>query len=146
MYNIKSFSLFNESIFNITYINWSEFKSDDNLYDGFLKKAYFKYDSKEDEDEFGVSDINQFGVKDGSYFCTTDNCIEHYRDNPGYFGEFDFIISDDAIIAISDDAYVMQNVEFKNEIVSKSDGFYCSSCDTYGLVMWNKNKIKKIKT
>ena len=127
----------------VIFLTWMEFKKDSSLYDGFVTKAYFSYSSPEDEEEYGVSDINQFEVEGGSYFCTTDNCIEHYRENPGYFDEDDFVIDDDAIIAISEDEFIMDNEKMKKEIMSKADGFYCSPYDTYGLVIWNKEKIKK---
>ena len=127
----------------VKYLTWNEFKKDESLYDGFVTKAYFKFKSKKDEKRWGVSDINQFGVVGGSYFCTTDNCIEHYRENPGYFDEDDFTINDNAIIAISEDEFIMDDEKMKKEIMSKADGFYCSPYDTYGLVIWNKEKIKK---
>jgi hypothetical protein len=128
---------------DVEYLTWNEFKKDSNLYDGFVTKAYFRFKNKKQEKEFGVSDINQFGVDGGSYFCTTDNCIEHYRENPGYFDEDDFIINDDAIIAISEDEFILDDERAKKEIMKKADGFYCSAYDTYGLVIWNKSKIRK---
>jgi hypothetical protein len=128
---------------DVEYLTWNEFKKDSNLYDGFVTKAYFRFKNKKQEKEFGVSDINQFGVDGGSYFCTTDNCIEHYRENPGYFDEDDFIINDDAIIAISEDEFILDDERAKKEIMKKADGFYCSPYDTYGLVIWNKSKIRK---
>lgn len=129
----------------VIFLTFMEFKNDSSLYDGFVTKAYFKFKNKKDEKRWGVSDINQFGVEEGSYFCTTDNCIEHYRENPGYFYEDDYIIDDNAIIAISDDEFIMDDKKMKKEIMSKADGFYCFPYDTYGLVIWNKEKIVLVK-
>lgn len=141
MKNIKSYRLF-ESINNIKYITWSDFKRNTELYDK-LTKAYFSYDSIEDEQEYGVSDINQFDIPDGKYFCTTDNCIWHYRDNPGYKGEDIFELDDDTIIAITDDESLIYDDLVKLEIMKSADGFYLPEFDTYGLVIWNKEKIKR---
>ena len=127
----------------VIFLTWMEFKSDSSLYDGFVTKASFKFKNKRDKEIRDVSDINQFAIEGGSYFCTTYNCIEHYRENPGYSHKDDFIINDDAIIAISENQFIMNNEEMKEEIMSKADGFYCSPYDTYGLVIWNKEKIKK---
>ncbi len=127
---------------DVEYLTWKEFKNDSNLYDGSVTKAYFQFKDKRDEKKWGVSDINQFQVNGGSYFCTTDNCIEHYRGNPGYVDEEDFVIADSAVIAVSEDEFIMDDAIMKKEIMSKADGFYCSPYDTYGLVIWNKNIIK----
>jgi len=126
----------------VKFINWSDFKKTE-MYD-CLTKAHFYYDSEEDKEEWGVSDINQYGIEGGSYFCTTDNCITHYRDNPGYDGEYDFELDDMTIIALSNDEYIMQDEKVKEMILQKADGFYCPEYDTYGLVVWNRNKIKMI--
>jgi hypothetical protein len=90
--------------------------------------------------KFGVSDINQFGV-DGTYFCTTDNCLSHYMENPGYNGEEYFDLKDDAIIAISEDEFLLDFKKERKEIMSKADGFYCPPYDTYGIIIWGKNKL-----
>ena len=124
----------------VEFIKWVDFKKTE-MYD-CLKKAYFSFDSKEDEMEWGVSDINQYDVDRGSYFCTTDNCITHYRDNPGYSGEDDFQLDDMTIIALSDD-YAMYDEGVRDFILQRADGFYCPEFDTYGLVIWNKNLIKR---
>jgi uncharacterized protein (DUF2237 family) len=125
----------------VQYIVWSEFKKRPELYDK-LTKAHFSYDSIEDEEEYGVSDINQFDVEGGKYFCTTDNCTSHYRDNPGYCGEDDYELEDDTIIAVSSDDSLIYDDAYKTEIMKKADGFYLPEYDTYGLVIWNKEKIK----
>ena len=124
----------------VTYFNWSSLKNRPEYYDYPMAKAHFKYDSSEDEEEYGVSDIQQYGP--GQYFCITLNCIEHYRDNIGYKGESYFTIPNDAVIAVSNDDEIIYK---DKSIREKADGFYCPTYDTYGLVVWNTDKIKKIK-
>ena len=138
---IKSYKLF-ESVDSVQYITWSEFKKNPQFYDE-LTKAYFRYSSSEDEKEYGVSDINQFDIPGGLYFCTTDNCTSHYQDNPGYQGEDIFDLEDETVVAISTDDYIIYDEEVKSEIMKMADGFYLPEYDTYGLVIWNKEKIKK---
>lgn len=141
MKHLQTYKLF-ESIDSVKYITWSEFKETPGLYDQ-LTKAYFSYSSTEDEEEYGVSDINQFDIDGGVYFCTTDNCTSHYQDNPGYQGEDIFELDDDTIIAISTDDYIIYDDDYKTEIMKRADGFYLPEYDTYGLVIWNKEKIKR---
>ena len=124
----------------VVYFNWSSLKNRPEYYDYPMVKARFKYDSDEDEQEYGVSDIQQYGP--GQYFCITLNCIEHYRDNIGYKGESYFTIPNDAVIAVSNDDEI---IDKDKAIRKKADGFYCPKYDTYGLVIWNTDKIKKIR-
>ena len=124
----------------VTYFNWSSLKNRPEYYDYPMVKAHFRYDSSEDEEEYGVSDIQQYGP--GQYFCITLNCIEHYRDNIGYKGESYFTIPNDAVIAVSNDDEIIYK---DKSIREKADGFYCPTYDTYGLVVWNTDKIKKIR-
>jgi len=135
MRKIKSWKTFQYS-----YITWKDFKKNSDYFDGELSKVFFKYKNKKEEKQFGVSDINQFGV-DGTYFCTTDNCLSHYMENPGYNGEEYFDLKDDAIIAISEDEFLLDNKKVRKEIMSKADGFYCPPYDTYGIIIWGKNKL-----
>ena len=124
----------------VTYFNWSSLKNRPEYYDYPMVKAKFKYDSLEDEQEYGVSDIQQYGH--GQYFCITLNCIEHYRNNIGYKGESYFTIPNDVVIAVSNDDEIINK---DKSIKEKADGFYCPTYDTYGLVVWNTDKIKKIR-
>ncbi|NDF17307.1 MAG: hypothetical protein EB079_05010, partial [Verrucomicrobia bacterium] len=61
---------------------------------------------------------------------------------PGYSGEDDFQLDDMTIIALSDD-YAMYDEGVRDFILQRADGFYCPEFDTYGLVIWNKNLIKR---
>jgi hypothetical protein len=124
---------------SVNFITWSDFKNTQ-MYD-CLTKAYFSFENEKDEKKWGVSDINQYNIEGGSYFCTTNNCVSHYRDNPGYDREYDFELDNNTIIAISYNEYLMQDEKLKEIILQSSDGFYCPKCDTYGLVVWNRNKI-----
>jgi len=140
-YRIREMMGLNESKKSkVTYFNWSSLKNRPEYYDYPMVKAKFKYDSLEDEQEYGVSDIQQYGH--GQYFCITLNCIEHYRNNIGYKGESYFMIPNDVVIAVSNDDEIINK---DKSIKEKADGFYCPTYDTYGLVVWNTDKIKKIR-
>jgi hypothetical protein len=50
-------------------------------------------------------------------------------------------LKDDAIIAISEDEFLLDFKKERKEIMSKADGFYCPPYDTYGIIIWGKNKL-----
>jgi len=102
-----------------------------------LWKGYFEYENEDDEEEYGVSDINQYG--NGSYFCTTFNCETHYSDNIGYIGSDEFLLSPNSKICVNNYDYFLDN---EVEIRKLCDGFYDSEYDTFGLIIWNRNVIK----
>jgi hypothetical protein len=62
-------------------------------------------------------------------------------ENPGYNGEEYFDLKDDVIIAISEDEFLLDFKKARKEIMSKADGFYCPIYDTYGIIIWGKNKL-----
>jgi hypothetical protein len=62
-------------------------------------------------------------------------------ENPGYNGEEYFELKDDSIIAISEDEFLLDFKKARKEIMSKADGFYCPTYDTYGIIIWGKNKL-----
>jgi len=130
----------NEGKNNIQYMTWEQLKNETEFVNYPIVKAYFEYSSLEDEEYYGVTDIQQYG--DGSYFCVTENCIEHYRENVGYIDEDYFEIPNETTIAVSmDDDVIYENYE---EIKKNASGFYCPTYDTYGMVIWDKKIIKKL--
>jgi len=123
----------------MTYVTGREFKASVHLEldKDLLWKGYFEYEDKEEEEEYGVSDVKQYGK--GSYFCTTENCKMHYSDNPGFVDSDDFVLSDDAVIAVGpEDLFYKQ----EEAVRAKADGFYDPERDTYGLVVWTKKLVK----
>lgn len=143
MKNLKQFikttirKFLNENKISINYISGVEFKQQYcDRYNKFLWKGYFDYENKEDEEKYGVSDINQYGY--GSYFCTTFNCESHYSDNIGYIGYDEFLLSPNSKICVGDYKYFLDNEE---KIRKTCDGFYDPEYDTFGLIVWNRNAI-----
>jgi len=101
--------------------------------DDTLKKASFGTKYKKDI----VTDINHYG--EGQYWCASENCIEHYRENPNYIDEDEISLPSGLKIAIGDeDAFY----DYENEIRKNADGFYNPEMDTYGLVLFKK-KLKE---
>jgi len=94
-----------------------------------LSKAAF---GDEDEEAI-VSDISHYG--DGDYWCVTDNCEEHYSENPNYLGvSYEKIPTHLKIAVGSQDAYY----DNQKEIRAQADGFYDPEFDTYGLVLFQR--------
>ena len=101
--------------------------------DDTLKKASFGTKYKKDI----VTDINHYG--EGQYWCASENCIEHYIENPNYIDEDEISLPSGLKIAIGDeDAFY----DYENEIRKNADGFYNPEMDTYGLVLFKK-KLKE---
>jgi len=96
-----------------------------------LKKAYFGNKYKKNI----VTDIEQYGK--GDYWCVSENCIEHYRENPNYIDEDETILPTGLKIAVGNqDTFD----KYEKEIKLKADGFYDPQFDTYGLVLFKKYK------
>lgn len=129
---IKLFNILKEVSLGIKPGEYKIISSNDfnKLYvEGSLKKAQFEEDSEENI----VSDIEHYGK--GQYWCTTENCIEHYRENPNYIDEDEAMLPDNLKIAIGDqDSFY----NYENEIKSKADAFYDPEFDTFGLVLFRK--------
>lgn len=94
-----------------------------------LKKASFGTKFKKDI----VTDIDHYGK--GQYWCASENCIEHYRENPNYIDEDEVMLPTGLKIAVGDqDAFD----KYEKEIKLKADGFYDPEFDTVGLVLFRK--------
>lgn len=111
------YKIISSDIFNKTYV------------DDTLKKASFGTKYKKDI----VTDIDHYGK--GQYWCASENCIDHYRENPNYIDEDETTLSSGLKIAIGDqDAFD----KYEKEIKLKADGFYDPESDTFGLVLFKK--------
>lgn len=114
-----------------TYIIISSEDFNKKYVDDSLKKAYFGTEYEEDI----VTDIDHYG--EGQYWCASFNCIEHYRENANYIDEKEMSLPPGLKIAIGDEN---DYYNYEKEIRSKADGFYNPEMDTFGLVLFNKNK------
>jgi len=103
-----------------------------------LWKGSFFYQNRDDFNWEGVSDIHQYG--EGSYFCITSNCQDHYGNNIGYRGSDEFGLSPLSKIAVGDWEYFLDH---EDEIREACDGFFDPGYDTFGLVVWNREMVFK---
>ena len=104
-----------------------EFKNQYCEDDRILTKATFTEEFPDDK----VTDIDEYG--EGEYWCVTNSCIDHYRDNPNYYNEIKIDFPPNLKIAIgSSEDYN----EYDELVRKKANGFYDPDMDSYGLILF----------